>query len=138
MQQPSTTEPLATPRILQQLGVVSVGFKDRGHGHGDLAVLGPGGMVLAEVRGGMLPTAPNGQTVQQLVDNGFVVSDLDLAMLLAAAPDLYCACVAAHQALRCERSADDPLVRQLAKALTMAAPPNKDGGVDTEAATSAS
>ena len=137
MQEPNGDKPLALPLVLQQLEVVSVGLKDRGHGHGDYGVLGPAGMVLAEVHGGTLPTAPSDQTIGQLVNNGFIISDLDLAMLFAAAPGLYRACVAAYETLRRERSADDPLVQQLATALTRAAPPNKDGDVGREAAPNA-
>ena len=118
---PSGIGRLPTPRVVRQIGRAAVGFRDRGHGHGDLDVLGPDKMLLADVHGGTLPTAPRDLNIAQLVDQGFIVSDRAVAILFAAAPDLYRACAKAYRALSRKHGPRDPLIRQLAKALKSAA-----------------
>ena len=123
---------LPIPRVVRQLEHASIGFMDRGHGHGDFCVfikppdtlLYPPPTLLAEIHGGTLKTAPNDLTIRQLVDQGFVVSDRSVAALFAASPNLYLACAEAYHALARTRGLKDPLVQQLAKALGNAASPD--------------
>lgn len=85
---------------------MSVGFRDRGMGHGDLGVIDGEGRLLA--------------TVEAVATDGTFLPVADNVCLFAASPKLYAACWAALEALASDPRHAETLVPLLKEALAAA------------------
>ncbi|MBI4434022.1 hypothetical protein HY632_04560 [Candidatus Uhrbacteria bacterium] len=105
--------------LVRRIRRMRVQCDDRGMGRGSYRVVGPGGMPLAQVSGGWLPTPP-GMLINTAIDQGYMVDERVVASLLAASLDCYRACVAAYRVLYASHGKDAPIVRMLAAAIERA------------------